>query len=343
MGGLAAAVVVAVFAARPTLAQAPDDARAEAERHFLQGLALVENEDWEAALLEFRVSLELFPTRSALFNSAQMLKALHRYVEAVDTLQEWLARYRDEALADELAATEEALREWEGFIGELEIRVDEPGAELRLDGTGIGRSPLPGPIRVDVGTHRVEATLEGRLPQQEQVTIVSRQRIGLDLSLAELAPPPEVPALPPVPPAPVAIGVETHDGLLLRLTVGGGFVYNEEYVGEEFGGGGGAALAAGYSPVENFSLYLEFTGNHPQAFGLGIGIGGYFGPNLFLDGVFGYSYDAGMYGAVVFGKEWWIADQWGLGVALRQTVSTWSLEFPTLAASTFVCFTATVS
>ena len=122
-------------------------------------------------------------------------------------------------------------------------------------------------------------------------------------------------------------GDHCHDGFLFRLLAGGGYagLYQEKTFTNDWEwthiGGGGLHFAFGGSPVENFSLYLDTTLNFPQLIALGIGLGGYFPSNWYLDAAFGYSYMVNEYAAITLGKEWWVSRNWGVGIALRQTVA----------------------
>jgi hypothetical protein len=83
--------------------------------------------------------------------------------------------------------------------------------------------------------------------------------------------------------------------------------------------GGGLVIQIGYSVVDDLAVYLDLASNFPQVFGVGAGIGWYYYPGFYVDAAFGYSLLAGLYGALTLGVEWWVSDQWGIGIAFRQT------------------------
>jgi len=72
------------FLARPAWAQESKD---EALRHFETGIALVsgESRDYRGALVEFEASVELYPTKSGLYNLGLCYQRLSRYAEALET------------------------------------------------------------------------------------------------------------------------------------------------------------------------------------------------------------------------------------------------------------------
>ncbi len=141
-----------------------------------------------------------------------------------------------------------------------------------------------------------------------------------------------------------------HTGFFLRLSAGLGGTHaslNTEPKITLTGPGLVSSVAIGGALTENFILHADFFGG--TAFspkikqggreigtinadlslsGLGIGVTYYVMPmNLYLSGSVGFgvgtlevtlgelSTDVGFAGSVMVGKEWWVSDEWGLGVA----------------------------
>jgi hypothetical protein len=61
------------------------------------------------------------------------------------------------------------MAEVQQHVGSLRIQVNRPGAEVFVDGTSVGTSPLPFEIYVDPGNHLVEARLPDFPPAQASV------------------------------------------------------------------------------------------------------------------------------------------------------------------------------
>src|SRR5689334_9655924 len=57
-------------------------AKEEAKQHFINGVGLMQEEQWAAALVEFNISIQLFPTRNARKNLAECLKQLGKFADA---------------------------------------------------------------------------------------------------------------------------------------------------------------------------------------------------------------------------------------------------------------------
>ena len=166
------------------------DDREEAEKRFRAGVALQKVEDWNAAVVEFEASLRLYPTKGALFNLANALRATHRYVQALDALERLERDYAEKLDEPMRSATESLIVELEDLTSVLEIAVDQPGAQIRVDGEPIGTSPLNGPLRLDVGRHRIDVTLEGYEPALVKVNLASRENRAETISLRSSQPEP---------------------------------------------------------------------------------------------------------------------------------------------------------
>ncbi|HEY8925529.1 MAG TPA: hypothetical protein VIU64_14180, partial [Polyangia bacterium] len=150
----------------------------------------------------------------------------------------------------------------------------------------------------------------------------------------------------------LAPGAHTHDGFYLRMQIGLAAAELEGRVPGRtvtYGGAGASAgLAVGYTVAPHLTLYLDLliagasgttarvnglsqSGNQYGAnvFGIGPGLSLDFGPNLFASATLllaGVSVDDGSGSSVVdsksgaalelqFGKEWWVSDNWGLGLS----------------------------
>jgi len=158
----------------------------EAKAHFKAGISLLKAEKYEAAAAELEESLNLYPTKSALFNLANVYKVLSRYDDSLALLDR-LERDHASNLDQEMKDALETMRtEMEGLAALLDVRVDPPGAKIFLDDVEIGTSPLDGPLRVDPGSRKIRATKEGFAPLEKEVKLVSRSTSVIELAMEEL-------------------------------------------------------------------------------------------------------------------------------------------------------------
>jgi hypothetical protein len=151
-----------------------------------------------------------------------------------------------------------------------------------------------------------------------------------------------------------AYGSHDHDGLFARVTLGGGFLSaSEDYQGVNYtysGGGFSWGVALGGVIAPNLILFGEFSGitvadpeesgggtsgtmsgTDMTLIGFGPGLAYYFVPvNLYLSGTLTFSQlsfsdvtgfyadsntDFGVGLSLMVGKEWWVTQDWGLGLA----------------------------
>ena len=201
--GTAVLGALLLLAPRPAPAQPEEDARAEARLHFDAGVGLMRIEDWDGALAEFERSLELFPTRNALFNLGMCRKALHEYRAALAVFDEWQARYAGTAPPEELEAVVAAVRELRGYLGTVAVTVQPDGSELWVDGRPAGVAPLPAALPLEVGRHTIEARREGYVTDSTDVLVASGEEQVVVLLLEPVArvvaPPPPDDAPPDEP------------------------------------------------------------------------------------------------------------------------------------------------
>lgn len=189
-------------------AHADDSARTKAREHFKQGAQLFDERRFADALDQFERSYGLFPHHDTLFNLAQVHVALGHPVQAVEAFEKYLALGGAAIPADKRQQVEAELKVQQQRIGDIKVSVTPNGAEIRVDGDRVGKSPMSGAVKVPAGHHRVEAMLDGYRTEQREVDVAGLGHVELQLSLESLAPvvatavPVAAPA--PAPPAPVA-------------------------------------------------------------------------------------------------------------------------------------------
>ena len=84
----------------------------------------------------------------------------------------------------EAGATTEVTATLKPKTGTLVIDTTPEGANITLDGTNVGLSPVT-QYRVSVGNHTVNATLEGYVPAETVVTVIADQPVTSTILLAK--------------------------------------------------------------------------------------------------------------------------------------------------------------
>jgi hypothetical protein len=212
-----------IFAAASASAQ--PDLREEAQRHFAQGVAFFESRDFEGALSEFQAAQLAHPHPRFLRNIAGALEALRRYVDAIQTLERFVAE--PIVTAAERRQAEVQLRGLRNLLARLEIVAEPIGAEVLVDGRLVGTAPLAEPVTVAsgqvhlvvrrVGHRTVERDVRvaaGTGGREEIVLVPLRARLHLDSNAAGAraavgeAPPEHLPLDRELPPGTYVVRTE---------------------------------------------------------------------------------------------------------------------------------------
>jgi len=150
---------------------------------FDRGSELFANDDFAAARTEFERAQELSGEPRVLYNVAVCDKSLHRYGRATAALERSLALGGDSLPSAYVERVRDTLATLAPFVSSLEVKVSEPGARVFVDDEDLGVSPLPAPLRVDVGEHVVVARKTGYLETPKRVRVVSGASGSVDLQL----------------------------------------------------------------------------------------------------------------------------------------------------------------
>lgn len=174
-----------------------DATKQEAARRFEHAIKLYEEGDYALALAEFERVYELVPDYRVLYNIGQVNIQLGRYARALRTLREYVSRGGNELPAERRSAVQTDLDSLVGRTASIELDVRPAGAELFIDGTVVGKSPLVEPIVVDVGERTVQARLTGYSTRAQTLTLAGGDRRRVEFTLE-----PDVAPLPaPLPAA----------------------------------------------------------------------------------------------------------------------------------------------
>jgi len=169
----AAAIAAVLVTPSGTRAQeAQTDADTERARVlFDEGLAFVDEGDYEQAADRFEQAYEIRPGTGVAFNLASSWVHLDRRADAAELLREVVDD--PEASAQVRTMSEELLAEIEPQLGELTVHVEgEPeGAEVSVDDEPLPREEWGVARPVDPGTHEVASSRGGDRLSMETVEV----------------------------------------------------------------------------------------------------------------------------------------------------------------------------
>jgi hypothetical protein len=147
----------------PRIARADDDEAtvSMARERFKEGVTFFDQKQYDRARASFLQAYALKKHPAVLLNLAQSeLRSSHE-VDAAKHFAQYL-REAKEATDAEKQAAEAGLTAAKVVAVEATVSVDERGAEIFVDGTSVGSSPLPGPIYLSAGDHSLEARKDGK-------------------------------------------------------------------------------------------------------------------------------------------------------------------------------------
>ncbi len=166
-------------------AQAPSGqaAKDEAQDRYKRGIELYEEENFTAALVEFKRAYELIPAYQVLYNVARTCYQLRDYVCALRTFERYVA---DGASSIDAKRKEEVEREMVSIrrrVANVTLRATA-GATISVDGGAVGDAPLPTVLHVNEGRRLIRATMVGHDPVEKVLDYVGGATTSLDLSFS---------------------------------------------------------------------------------------------------------------------------------------------------------------
>jgi hypothetical protein len=202
-------LLTALLAPRVSHAETPPPASAQdgARRHFAAGVALYEDRNYEAALVEFEAARAQSNEPVILYNVGLCQRSLFRYTDAIATF----SRYLEETAADSRVTPAQrkevtaAIAEMTALLADVTITVQPESAAtsaslaISIDGRpGAGRDR---PNKLAAGRHVIEISAGGFTPARREIIVVAGVAQSVALSLDPVPPPTAFTAPPSRTPA----------------------------------------------------------------------------------------------------------------------------------------------
>jgi hypothetical protein len=178
--------VVAVVVGQP-FARAGGSSN-EADSLIRHGIELRKAHDDEGAAREFQKAYDQIHTPRAAGQLGLAEQALGRWEDAERHVGEALHAAGDAWVVKNRVILDEALGAIQGHLARIEVLGDPEGADVSVNGRGVGKLPLKEAVRVSAGEVEVELHASGYVPMQRTLTIVAGQYQRLVLHLTKEAP-----------------------------------------------------------------------------------------------------------------------------------------------------------
>jgi len=177
-------------AAPDTAAPAPDaaadPAKVEARQRYDRGIRLYAEGEFALAVIEFERAYTLVPDYRVLYNIGQVRIQLAQYARAKKALDQYLAEGGEQIAPERKASVQSDLDMLASRTATLEIRSNVPDAEVVVNDSIIGRTPLKEPILLDAGEHRITLRKPGYSQRFSQITLAGRDSESLELPLEKI-------------------------------------------------------------------------------------------------------------------------------------------------------------
>jgi PEGA domain-containing protein len=169
--------------ARAIGATAEEMGRARAKLH--EGASALDDGDYEAALARFQEAFQIVPSPKIQFDFGLAYAGLARHADA---FERFLAEAKDAPAANR-AEAERHVAELRRRVGTVVITCDTAGAEVKLDGRTLGKTPLAKKVYVGLGAHEIVVRAGARAPFLEDFTAAAgvEHRVVANLAAAPAA------------------------------------------------------------------------------------------------------------------------------------------------------------
>jgi len=169
--GVVPILILATLAQASTVGTNAQD-RIRAQALLGDGATLYERGDYLGALDKFNGAYNAYPSSKILFNIGQTYRLLGRTLDAREAYERFLDETPNASREDRIDA-----RSWldklQNSLGQLTVVCQHEGADISVDGRGVGKSPLGRPVWVTPGQHQVTATKSGDCPMVDHADVTA--------------------------------------------------------------------------------------------------------------------------------------------------------------------------
>ncbi len=151
-----------------------------AKADYDAGRILYSDGDFAGAALKFRAAYDASKDARLLWNMAAARKGQRRYAEVERLVQQYLAEATPLS-ADDRANAERLLDTIRAFIADLDVEASPEGAVVSIDDVEVGTTPLPRPLRVDIGARVVVVQKPGYEPYRQALEITGDKTLSVTL------------------------------------------------------------------------------------------------------------------------------------------------------------------
>ncbi len=229
-----AVLPAAVAVAQPTPAASDDEAKVRSL--YRKAATAFAASKYEEARTLFTEAWQLRRSYDVAAALGQTELELKRYRDAAEHLHYAVQNFAPVESEKSLDALKADLKAAKARVAEVKILVNEPKAEVLVNGKLLGAAPLPAPVFVEAGTYQFEARLGADRTARKQTTLDANNSYTVELIVPKGASPASVsPVLPTLGAQPVPTDHPGKEANWIPTYVTGGLAIVALGVGTGFG------------------------------------------------------------------------------------------------------------
>lgn len=173
----------AAAAEPPAVVPLADALTGEAKEAYESGKLLYADGDYAGAKLKFERAHELAQDPRLLWNMAAAEKQQRRYDRVLALVERYLAEGGDKLTDADRQEAKSLVDMVRALVSEVTVNVNEPGAEVSVDGEKIGESPLAAPLTLTQGERTFKVIKPGFRPFSKTQNLQGGTKLALDVVL----------------------------------------------------------------------------------------------------------------------------------------------------------------
>lgn len=188
------ALLVALLASSVTTPVAADDAKKEAQVLYDMAMKQAESGDTAAAVSSFRASYDKHPSYRVLYQLGKSCARAGDAPCAVRAYEQYLSDGGSAVPSKRKKEVEAQIKALSRTLARITISANVKGAEVSVDDVVVGTTPLPGPVPVGGGAHRISLSHEGGKVDKSVTAVAGESAtVAFDVKKDEAAPAPPPP------------------------------------------------------------------------------------------------------------------------------------------------------
>jgi tetratricopeptide (TPR) repeat protein len=177
--------VQSLAAAQSGAAEEPADPTERARVHFKLGVDFYHEHNYRAALIEFQRAYAASPHYKLLYNLGQASLELQEDSNGIDYFTRYLREGGDDLSDERKAEVQQNIARLLARLASVTVKTNQAGAEIYVDETRVGTTPLAEPVKVSVGRRRFVAIKRGFPDAERVIDVASGDELVVELEFKD--------------------------------------------------------------------------------------------------------------------------------------------------------------